>query len=147
MPLIACTRCDGLNPSCALACMHCGLLLTPPDRGGPADRDRRLPEGDWELAALWAGNQEMSREEAARYRLSVAGEHWVVRYGNLRCSFRVHFEPAASPKAFDLTDGLGQVYRGVYDLNFGELRVCRAVEPGAPRPVALDPHQGVLAVW
>jgi uncharacterized protein (TIGR03067 family) len=141
MPLFPCGHCRRLNPTAAVRCMHCGHLFPPPQAAGPGDETRRL-EGDWYMAALWRDGRPVPAEAVRRYRLEVRGEQWVVRCDNLSTAFRARFDLAASPWALDLTGGRGEVYRGIYELVGGELRVCRASSPRTPGRRPWTPPRG-----
>jgi uncharacterized protein (TIGR03067 family) len=106
-------------------------------------------EGNWEVVALVQDGDEKPLEGTMKgLTVVMAGEQRTLKAGATvfsQGSYRI--DPAARPRAIDLTIGQGshkgQVVRGIYDLDADTLRVCLAMK-GGPRPteMASKPDSG-----
>lgn len=135
-----------------------GLLLTSASAAVPNDRDRL--QGVWRLSAAEVNGQTValnnlkSGDKILIGTLTVEGESYTFRLGDVRLALTFALDPSKSPKAIDLTvaDGpqKGQTFHGIYKLEGDTYTICRNVEPGKVRPAEFASRQDsgrMLVVW
>ena len=137
----------------ALLTLAAGLFLAADAPGeDPIKVEKKRFEGTWSLVALEVDGQPVTLDVMKEARLVVAGDRYSFQYGTARMELRHRVDPGRTPKAIDLviTDGKdeGKVYRGIYELNGGRLKICRSADPGNARPTrfATEPGSGLMLI-
>ncbi len=135
-----------------------GLALASAPAAAPNDHDRL--QGAWRLTAVEVNGQAIALENLKSGgkvlvgTLTVAGDSYTFRLGDVRLALTFAMDQSKSPRTIDLTvaEGpqKGQTLHGIYKLEGDTYTICRNVEPGKDRPTqfATRPDSGLmLVVW
>jgi uncharacterized protein (TIGR03067 family) len=113
--------------------------------GAVDDGKKEAIEGVWLPSKAVMGGQEMPEEVRKTIRLELEGDEYVLTLGPATDKGTFKLDPAASPKALDITgtDGpnKGKTILAIYERDGDTLRICYDLT-GKTRPTEFKSEQG-----
>jgi uncharacterized protein (TIGR03067 family) len=129
-------------------------LSLVPGAQDAAKTDQALFQGNWSLISAQKDGKAMPEEEAKKFKLSIAGNKFVLRKDAVVISEGTFtLDPTKTPKQIDetLTAGpsQGKIFLAIYEIDRSQHKVCFAAA-GKERPKQFSSAAGsghLLQVW
>ena len=127
------------------------FLLSQGCRRSGSQTDEQKIQGDWVIVKLEAKGKEFPAEANEKDRL-----HWIFSGNKLHLKtsemdreFTFQLDPKRSPKHIDTVLDADNQYRGIYELNGDELKICQVhIDVGVERPTEFNAKdRGVLMIF
>jgi uncharacterized protein (TIGR03067 family) len=129
----------------ALGVVAVSLLLgaARPDDAAKKELDRFT--GTWQAVSVERDGKAWSKEDVAKVKLIVKGEHYAFHVGDETVKGMHKLDPTRDPKQIDAvrTEGpqAGETLKGIYTLDAENFKVCFAA-PGKDRPTEFSSTAG-----
>ena len=124
------------------------LAFGPAQAQRDATEDRERLQGSWVIIGLVDNGKNVPEEKLRADGIRVVFEADRLSYteGDVRREFRFELDPAARPKAIDLTilsgERKGKTSAGIYRMEGDTLRLCVPESPDEPRPTEFASKEG-----
>src|SRR5262249_55473856 len=126
-----------------------GRAANPPAQDGPKAADPRADKdailGTWVVERVEVNGKDVSdTDEGKKIKgavLTVTADEMTMEGAGKKDTQKYRLDPAATPKALDLSDGADTV-EGVYSLDGDTLKVCSPMTKDGPRPTEVASKEG-----